>query len=91
MIGNEHAFDLQELIKCANTLNQLFAVEYAQNGLKFGKQHNKHPLHTKEVIANLADYSRVTPNKETIAALKEGLQEAQRMIIILGMAPSTVA
>lgn len=37
MIGNEHAYDFQELMKCANTLNHLSAIEYGENGLKFGK------------------------------------------------------
>ena len=41
MIGMEHAYNFHELIRCANALNHLAAVEYGSNGLQFGRQHNK--------------------------------------------------
>ena len=41
MNGNERAYDFHELTNAANTLNHMSVVEYAENGLKFNKQHNK--------------------------------------------------
>ncbi len=34
----EHAYDL---VNCTNTLNHVVAIEYGENGLQFGKVHNK--------------------------------------------------
>jgi hypothetical protein len=41
MQGMERAYDYQELVGCANTVNQLAAIEYGSNGLQFGRAHNK--------------------------------------------------
>ena len=37
----ERAYDFQELMDCANTVNQLAAIEYGPNGLQFGRAYNK--------------------------------------------------
>jgi hypothetical protein len=95
----ERAYDFNELINCANTLNQLAAIEYGDNGLKFGRVHNKqrniwgelHPLKDGEVAADLADYSELSDHSQLVLALHEGLKEAQSLLRMLNMAPTTVA
>ena len=37
----EQAYDFSELLNCTNTMNNLAAIEYGENGLKFGGLHNK--------------------------------------------------
>ncbi len=37
----EHAYNFSELVNYANTLNHVVAIEYGENGLQFGKVHNK--------------------------------------------------
>lgn len=99
MNGNERAYDFHELLNSANTLNHLSAVEYAGNGLKFNKQHNKmeniwakiHPLRADETPCDLGDYLEIPTNAEVVLALKEGLTEAQRLLRHLNMAPSVHA
>jgi hypothetical protein len=99
MVGMERAYDFHELVRCANTLNQLAKVEYGSDGLKFARVHNKqanvwadlHPLAVEEFPANLGDYSLVSTDESIVEALKEGLQEAQRLLRSLNMAPSTYA
>ena len=41
MSGAEQAYDFNKLVNMTNTLNQLSAIEYGENGLKFNKVHNK--------------------------------------------------
>ena len=80
----------------ANTLNRLSSVEYGDNGLKFGRVHNKveniwaslHPLQEGESVADLGDYSLVSTDAEIEVALKEGFKEAQAMLQVLNMAPN---
>jgi hypothetical protein len=99
MQGMERAYNFHELINCANALNQLSAIEYGENGLQFGRAHNKqknvwadlHPLQEGEDIANLADFSGLATDEDIVGALKEGFKEAQALIRVLNMAPSTVA
>jgi hypothetical protein len=99
MQGMERAYNFHELINCANALNQLSAVEYGENGLQFGQAHNKqknvwvdlYPLQEGEDIANLVDFSGLATNEDIIGALKEGFKEAQALIRVLNMAPSTIA
>ena len=99
MQGMERAYDFQELVGCANTVNQLVAIEYAENGLRFDRAHNKqrniwadlHPLEAGEAPANLANFSSLSTNEDIIVALREGLKEAQSLLTTLNMAPSTVA
>jgi hypothetical protein len=99
MQGMERAYDFHELVNCANTLNQLTAIEYGDNGLQFARVHNKQqniwyelrPLPEGQEKSNLADYSELTIDDEIILALKEGLKEAQGLLWILNMAPSIVA
>ena len=43
MQGMERAYDFHELMNCTNTVNHLAVVEYGNNGLKFGRVHNKQP------------------------------------------------
>jgi hypothetical protein len=95
----ERAYNFHELINCANALNQLSAVEYGKNGLQFGRAHNKqknvsadlHPLQEGEDIANLANFSGLATDEDIVGALKEGFKEAQALIRVLNMVPSTVA
>lgn len=99
MQGMERAYDFHELVNCANTLNQLSAIEYGDNGLKFDRVHNKqrniwaelHPLEEGMSGPDLGDYSLINDDSKLIDALKEGLREAQSMIRILNMGPSSVA
>jgi len=96
MNGNERAYNFHELTNTANTLNHLSAVEYAKNGLKFNKQHNKmenvwaklHPLQEGESPCDLGDYSEIPTTADVVEALKEGLVEAQRLLKHLNMVPS---
>lgn len=75
------------------------AIEYAGNGLKFNKQHNKmeniwaklHPLKADETPCDLGDYLEIPTNVEVVLALKEGLKRAQRLLRHLNMAPSVHA
>jgi hypothetical protein len=99
MVGMERAYDFHELIRCANTLNQLAAVEYGTNGLQFGHQHNKqsniwsklHPREAREILPDLGDYSLLATDALEVDALKEGLKETQKLLRSLNMAPSSVA
>ena len=99
MQGMEQAYDFQELVVCANTVNWLAAIEYGHNGLKFDRAHNKqrniwaklHPLEAGQSPANLADYSAIAIDQDIVAALKEGLKAAQTQLKVLNMAPSTYA
>ena len=99
MNGHERAYDFHELVNTANTLNQLSAIEYGENGLRFNKVHNKmeniwaklHPLAEGESVCNLGDYSKVGTNAMVIEALQEGFVAAQRTLRGLNMAPTVHA
>jgi hypothetical protein len=99
MVGMERAYDFNELLGAANTVNHLSQMEYGGNGLKFARAHNKmnniwgklHKLEVEELEPNLGDYSAVSTNDDVVTALKEGLKEAQRMINSLNMAPNPQA
>jgi hypothetical protein len=77
----------------------LAAIEYRNNGLKFDRVHNKqqnvwgdlHPLAEGKTPPNLGGYLHISDDSNIVNALKEGLKEAQSMLRILYMAPSTVA
>jgi hypothetical protein len=49
-----------------------------------------HPLGENKIPCDLGDYSKVSC-EDVVAALKEGLKEAQKMPRALNMVPSTVA
>jgi hypothetical protein len=99
MSGMERAYDFHELARAANTMNQLSEVEYDENGSQFGRVHNKmtniwaklHPLESRELKADLGDYTLVGTDDLLVEAMKEGLLEAQKMLRSLNMAPSAVA
>ena len=99
MQGMERAYDFQELVGCANTVNQLAAIEYGPNGLQFGRAHNKqqniwadlHPLERGQSPADLGDYSELAKEEDLVVALKEGLKAAQAQLKSLNMAPSSYA
>ena len=82
MNGMERSYDFHDLVNTSNTLNRLSSVEYGENGLQFGRVHNKveiiwsklHPLREGEIVADLADYSFISTDQDIIAALKEGLK-----------------
>ncbi len=73
----ECAYDFSKLINCANTLNHVTAIEYGENGLQFGRMHNKmenvwvtlHLLQEGEFITNLVDYNVIMLNDDVIHAL----------------------
>ena len=96
MVGMERAYDFHEIMSIANTLNRLSGIEYSENGLQFGKVHNKmeniwehlHPLQAHENKADLGNYTLIASNEDVVLALKEGLMEAQTMLRVLNMAPS---
>ena len=96
MEGHERAYDFHQLVNTANTLNRLTSTEYKNNGLKFGRVHNKmknvwadlHPLAEGELACNLSDYTLIATDDDVIAALQEGLKEAQSMLRVLNMSPS---
>jgi hypothetical protein len=51
MQGLECAYDFHELVGCTNILNHLFAIEYGDNGLQFGRVHNKLKIgHLQELL-----------------------------------------
>lgn len=93
---NERAYDFHQLLNTANTLNRLASIEYKDNGLKFGRVHNKmknvwadlHPLVEGEVVCNLSDYTLIATDDDVTVALQEGLKEAQSMLRVLNMSPS---
>lgn len=96
MVGLERAYDFHKLVSTANTLNQLWGIEYGKNGLKFGRMHKKmtnmsaqlHPLGDGEEPCNFGDYSSIASDAHVVAALKEGLKEAQKVLWVLNLAPS---
>ena len=95
----ERAYDFQELLGAANTVNRLSAIEYGSNGIRFGRAHNKmtniwaklHKFEEDKVEPDLGDYTTVSSNREVVTALKEGLKEPQKMLNSLNMAPSPQA
>jgi hypothetical protein len=97
MCGMERAYDFNELLNCANTLNHLAVIEYQENGLKFGRGHNKMEnvwadFHfvEGELVASLGDYSQLEGEGGVIDALKEGFSIAQGLLMILGMQPKNL-
>jgi hypothetical protein len=88
MNGMKRSYDFHDLDNTANTLKRLFGVEYGENGLQFGRIHNKveniwfvlHPLVQGQTPSNLNDYSLVATDDDIIIALKEGFKEAQVML-----------
>jgi len=82
-------------VNTTNTLYHLTAFEYKENGLKFHKVHNKmknvwvdlHPLKEGEWKCNLGDYNLFSIANDIVAALQEGLQQAQSMLRISNMVP----
>jgi hypothetical protein len=99
MQGMERAYDFQELVGCANTVNQLAAIEYGPNEPQFGRAHTKqcniwadlHPLEQGESLADLGDYSALATYEDFVSALKEGLKAAHAQLKVLNMAPSSYA
>ena len=99
MQGMERAYDFHEFFSCANTLNQLSAIEYGTNELQFGRTHNKmeniwskfHPLKDGEALADLEDHNAIGNDDMLVPALKEGFKEVQCMLQVLNMAPSAHA
>ena len=95
----ERAYDFHKLVGCANTLNRLARIEYRDNGLKINRHYNKqkniwaslHSLVDGEIPANLGDYLGVMADRDLVVALKEGLKEAQGVLRVVNMAPSSVA
>ena len=87
MEGHEKTYNFQQLVNTANTLNRLTSIEYKNNGIKFGRVHNKmknmwsdlHSLVEGEVVCNLSDYTLITTDDDVITALQESLKEAQYM------------
>jgi hypothetical protein len=77
----------------------LAAIEYSNNGLKFDRAHNKqrkiwgelHRLREDEPKPDLANYSLLVDDASVIAALQKGFKQAQAILRVLNMAPSTVA
>lgn len=94
----EHTYDFHELLSYTNTLNHLVTIECLEGGLMFPCWHNKHdiiwgklqPLKDGVVRCDLANYRRYATNEVVEGASKEGLKQAQTLIRIFNMVPSTV-
>ncbi|KAL3699442.1 hypothetical protein R1sor_017464 [Riccia sorocarpa] len=97
MTGYERNYDFADLINCASGLNKLASMEYGEEKVVMGRGHAKqqtiggklHPLSADENEPDLVDFTGPRTDDEFIAALKEGLQEAQNLLILLNMAPHT--
>ena len=84
MVGLERAYDFHELVNTTNTINCLAALEYEENGWKFGCVHNKmewvweslHPLAPGEVRCDLGDHNLVSTKDDVVSTLNEGFKEA---------------
>ena len=50
-----------------------------------------HPLSKGELPCNLGDYNAIQTDADVVAALKEGMKEAQGLLRVLNMAPSIAA
>jgi hypothetical protein len=95
MVGMEHAYDFHEFVSIANTLNILSEIEYSENGLQFGRVHNKmenvwehlHPLKAHKSRVDLGNYILIASNEDVVLALKEELMEAQAMLRVLNITP----
>jgi hypothetical protein len=93
MVGMECAYDFFKLVNCANTLNHVDAIEYGENGFKFGKVHNKmenvwvalHTLLEGESIANLAYNNLVLLDDDVIQTLIDRFRNVQNMLTMLNM------
>jgi hypothetical protein len=93
MVGMECAYDFLKLVNCTNTFNHVHAIEYGENGFKFGKVHNKmenvwvalHPLQEGESIANLAYYNLIMLDDDVIQALIDIFKNVQNMLTTLNM------
>jgi hypothetical protein len=89
MVGLERTYDFHELVALAHTLNHLAEIEFGHaNGLQFRWAHNKmenvwarlHLLKDHEAPCDLEDYIEMGSKDDIVAALKEGLREAQKML-----------
>jgi len=87
MVGLERAYDFHELVNATNTINRLAGIEYGENGLQFGRVHNKmknvwanlHPLVKGEQSCDIGNYSGIASDGEVILALQERLKDAQKI------------
>ena len=73
----ECAYDFSKLVNCTNTLNHLAAIDYRNNGMKFGCVYDKmnnvwtdlHPLLEGQKVADLHDFFNIFTNEDVIVVL----------------------
>ncbi|CAM6085927.1 unnamed protein product [Calypogeia fissa] len=102
MSGVERAYNFGDLLRAAGSLNRLAEIESSKGGVVFPRVHSKmktvweelHPVlvdangYRTIPIPNLGDFSQIQTDACLIEALKEGFQEAQKLLRVLEMAPS---
>ena len=90
-------------MRAVGLLNCLADIKSQKNGVVFPRAHAKmktvwkdlHPVPIDEhgvrtiPVPNLADFAEIPYDHHLIGALKEGLNEAQKLLRVLDMAPST--
>lgn len=93
MVGLECAYDFHEFVSIANTFNKLFGIKYNENGLQFGRVHNKmenvwkhlHPLESHESKVDLENFMLIASDEDVVLALIKGQIEAQAMLRVFNM------
>ncbi|MCO5595094.1 hypothetical protein L7F22_049132 [Adiantum nelumboides] len=86
MIGQERAFDFEDLLHSIGSLNKIAMHECNSDGLTFSRAHKKQEhiwksLNKQEegLEVDLDNYEPVSSDERIVGALKEGLQKAQNL------------
>ena len=92
MVGVEKAYDFADLFHAIGTLNRVAEEESNPQGIHFNKYHKKqmsiwNKLHqqTLHECDVLPQYDSISTDNKIIEALKIGLEDAQGILLGLGM------
>ena len=94
MVGVERTYDFLDLLHAIGTLNRVVEEESNPQGLHFNKYCKKqmsirNKLHQQIVEEGdvLSQYDSISTNNKIIEYLKIGLEDAQKILLGLGMQP----
>ncbi len=92
IVGVERAYDFTDLLHAIGTLNRVVEEESNPQGLRFNKSHKKqmsiwNKLHQQTIEEGdvLSQYDSISTDDKIIEALKIGLEDAQGVLLGLGM------
>lgn len=81
MIGMKRTYESHELVRHANTVNNLLQIEHGENEIKFGRLHIKmnilakiHKLEADKTPLYWRNFSTLSTNANVVQELKEGLK-----------------